>query len=281
MDLRESRNSLIRRLQATSQDAGERKLSPSSYALGMPLAAVPNLESELDGLYALPLEQFTKARNDLAARLRKAHQDDVADMVRALKKPSTVAWAANRLARDQPKQVDALLQAAERLRDAQQRSLAGEAKLDEVGEASSAEREAVRALLASARTALGERATAPLLERLSQTLRAAAIDETGRDLLQRGRLTEELKAAGFGPLEAVAPTRRRGDEVARAARERVTVLRSEARRLDGEAREAERAAADAARAAQILGDEAAEKRSEAERAASELAEAEADLGKRR
>ena len=101
----------------------------------MSLAAVPNLESELDGLYALPLEQFTKARNDLAARLRKAHQDDVAAAVRALKKPSTVAWVANRLARDQPKQVDALLQAAEQLRDAQQRSLGGQASADEVDEA--------------------------------------------------------------------------------------------------------------------------------------------------
>jgi hypothetical protein len=247
----------------------------------MSLAAVPNLESELDGLYALPLEEFTKARNDLAARLRKAHQDDLAAAVRALKKPTTVAWVANRLARDQPKQVDALLQAAEQLRDAQQRSLGGQASTDEVNEASVAEREAVRALLASARSAFADRATPPLLERLSQTLRAAAIDKTSRTLLQRGRLTEELKAAGFGPLEAVAPSRRRGDEVARAARERVTTLRTEARRLNTEAREADQAAADAARAAEILSEDAAEKRREAERAAAELAEAEADLGKRR
>ena len=247
----------------------------------MSLAAVPNLESELDGLYALPLEQFTKARNDLATRLRKAHQDDVAAAVRALKKPSTVAWAANQLARDQPKQVDTLLHAAEQLRDAQQRSLGGKASAAEVNDASAAEREALRALLGSARTALGARATAPLLERLSQTLRAAAIDETARTLLQRGRLTEEMKAIGFGPLEAVAPVRGRGDEVAHAARERVTTLRSEARRLDADAREAEQAASDAARAAEILSDEAGEKRREAEKAAAELAEAEHDLGSRR
>lgn len=247
----------------------------------MSLAAVPNLESELDGLYALPLEQFTKARNDLAARLRKAHQDDVAAAVRALKKPSTVAWAANQLARAQPKQVDTLLQAAEQLRDAQQRSLGGKASAAEVNDASAAEREALRALLGSARTALGARATAPLLERLSQTLRAAAIDETARTLLQRGRLTEEMKAVGFGPLEAVAPVRGRGDEVAHAARERVTTLRSEARRLDAESREADQAASDAARAAEILSDEAAEKRREAEKAAAELADAEHDLDSRR
>ena len=171
--------------------------------------------------------------------------------------------------------------AAEQLRDAQQRSLGGKASADEVDEAVAAEREAVRALLASARAELGARATAPLLERLSQTLRAAAIDDNARTLLQRGRLTEELKASGFGPLEAVTPPRGRRDEVARAARERVTMLRSEARRLDAEARTAEQAAADASRAAKILADEAAEKRRDAERAASDLKEAEHDLDQRR
>ncbi len=247
----------------------------------MSLAAVPNLERELDNLYALPLEQFTKARNDLAARLRKAHQEDVAQAVRGLKKPSTVAWAANRLAREQPKQVGTLLEEAERLREAQQRSLGGKASADEVNEASAAEREALRALLASARGALGPRATPALLERLSQTLRAAAIDDAARALLQRGRLTEDLRAVGFGPLEAVAPPRRRGDEVARAARERVRMLRAEARRLDQEAREADQAATDAAGTAKILADEAAEKRREAEQTARELAEAEHDLDTRR
>jgi len=247
----------------------------------MGLAAVPNLESELDELYALPLEQFTKARNDLATRLRKAHQEDVAAAVRSLKKPSVVAWAANRLAREQPKQIAALLQAAEQLREAQQRSLGGGASAEEVNEASAAEREAVRTLLTSARSALGARATPPLLERLSQTLRAASIDDAGRRLLERGRLTEELKAAGFGPLEAVASTQSVQDEVAHAARERVSSLRAEARRLDQEAQAAEEAASDAAHAASILADEAGEKRRQFDHAAAELAEAERDLDARR
>ena len=67
-----------------------------------PLAAVPDLEQELDGLYALPLEEFTKARNDLAARLNKEHTPVAAYVVRALSKPSVVAAAANRLAREEP-----------------------------------------------------------------------------------------------------------------------------------------------------------------------------------
>ena len=248
-----------------------------------PLAAVPDLEQELDGLYALPLEEFTKARNDLAARLSKAHQNEApADLVRALKKPSVVAAAANRLAREEPHQVVGLLAAGERLREAQQRALAGDGKAEEVNEAAAAERDALRGLLASARAQLGERSSATLLDRLGQTLRAAAVDDEGRALLERGRLTEELKAVGFGPLEAVRPARRRSsDEVARAARERVAALRAEARTLSSEARVAEEAAEQAQRAAELLVEEAEQKRADAERVAAELTEAEAALRSRR
>jgi hypothetical protein len=246
-----------------------------------PLAAVPNLERELDGLYALPLEEFTKARNDLVSRLKKAHQTEAADAVRVLKKPSVVAWAANRLAREDPKRVTALLAAGDRLRDAQQRSLAGNANADEVNDAAAAERDAIRGLLSSARTLLGDRATPALLDRLGQTLRAAAVDDQGRRLLERGRLTEELNAVGFGPLEAVKQVRRRGDEVARAARERVAMLRAEAKTLDAEARTAEKAATSAAEAARALAEEADQKRAEADRASAELTDAERSLRSRK
>jgi hypothetical protein len=246
-----------------------------------PLAAVPDLEQELDGLYALPLEEFTQARNSLVSRLKKAHQSDAAATIRALKKPTVVAWSANRLAREDPRQVKALLDAGERLRDAQQQALAGKARPEDVNEAAAAERDAVRALLASARAMLGDRATPAILDRLGQTLRAAAVDEDGRKLLERGRLTEELRAVGFGPLEAVKPARRRGDEVARAARERVATLRAQARALTAEAQAAEEAAAQAAQAAALLADEARQKQADAERAATELAEAEEDLRSRR
>jgi hypothetical protein len=242
-----------------------------------PLAAVPNLEQELDWLYSLPLEEFTKARNDLASRLKRAHQGEAAAAIRALRKPATVAWVANQLARSEPKQVAALLETGERIRETQQRTLAGDATAEELADATNAERAAIRSLLTSARAALGDRGTAAVLDRLGQTLRAAAIDELGRELLERGRLTEELKAVGFGPLEAVKPSRRRGDEIARAARERVTVLRATARELSAQARAAEEAAREAETTARMLQEEAVQRRVEAERAAQELAEAEQAL----
>jgi hypothetical protein len=246
-----------------------------------PLASVPDLDAELDALYDLPLEEFTQARNDLAGRLRKAHQSEPAAEVRALKKPTVVAWAANRLARDEPKLTAALLEAGELLRETQQRALAGNAKAEEVVDASAAEREAIRGLLTAARRHFGDRATSALLDKLSQTLRAAAVEPVARQLLERGRLTEELKAIGFGPLEAVKPAARRGDEVARAARERVSALRAEARRLTAEAREAEHDVAEAERALQGLREDAEQKRADAQRVATELAEAEDALRDRR
>ena len=246
-----------------------------------PLAAVPDLERELDSLYALPLNEFTKARNDLATRLRKAHQSEAAETVKALKKPTAVASAANHLARAAPDQVASLLEASRRLRDTQQRALSGEATPEEVATATAAERTAVRVLLTTARRELANRASPTLLERLGRTLQAAAVDEAGQHLLVRGRLTEELTAVGFGPLEAVESARPRADEIAQAARNRVSALRSQARQLTAEARSAESAAREAEQTAEVLRTEASQRRSEADRVARELAEAEAALRSRR
>jgi hypothetical protein len=239
-----------------------------------PLAAVPDLDRELDALYALPLDAFTKARNDLATRLRKAHQDEAAAQVRALKKPTVVAWSANALAHAHPDLVHELLEAGEQLRDVQQRSLAGTSSAQEVAHASTRERDAVRALVAAARSSGGSRATPQVLDRLSQTLRAAAVDPAVAPTLAAGRLTEELQAVGFGPLEAVEP-KRRGPSIddRRAVRERLNALRAEARRLAQEAKDALKAAHQAEREAERLRQAADEKQRDADRAATELAEA--------
>jgi hypothetical protein len=247
-----------------------------------PLAAVPNFDAELDALYGLPLEDFTRARNDLAARLKRAHQSELAAEVRSLKKPTVTAAAANRLAREQTELVSALLEAADELREVQQLALRGKAGAAQVGDATSAERDAVRALVTAARRMLGQRSTPALLDRLGQTLHAAAIDDQARVLLERGRLTEDLHAVGFGGLEPVAGGKRRSaNDLARAARERVAALRAQAQRLAEEADDAEHAAREAARTADLLRAEADEKRLDAEQSAQELADAEADLQSRR
>jgi hypothetical protein len=247
-----------------------------------PLAAVPDLDAELDALYALPPSEFTAARNALAAKLKRAHQESHAD-VRALRKPNLVAWLANRLARDQPEAVAALLDAGSRLRAAQAGALAGRGGAPEVGAAAAAEREALRRLVAAARALLeetGQKVAPSVLDRLSQTLRAASIDDEARPLLERGRLTEEVKTVGFGSLAAVTPAPRprpRRDDARKAARARVQELRAAARTARTEARASAEAAQKAERSAEVLRAEAEERAAAAEQAAAAVAEAEEAL----
>lgn len=241
-----------------------------------PLAAVPDLDRELDDLYALPLEEFTRTRNDLARRLKRAHQTDAAAEVQALRKPTLASWVVNQLVRGEQRLVGALLAAADEVRDAQVRALEGRASATDVREATDNEREAVRPLVSAARSLLGERANPALLERVSQTLRAAALDEEVRPLLEAGRLTEDVQAVGFGSssLAAVQPVKPRRDEVKRARQERLRALRAEARRLADEAEVAEHALREAEQAVEGLRAEAVERRAAADQAAEELREAE-------
>src|SRR3954452_25543843 len=78
---------------------------------------------EIDQLFALPLDEFTAARNELAKRLKQEGDAETAETVRAMTKPSVAAWAVNQLARREPEAVRSLLNLGSRLRSAQERSL--------------------------------------------------------------------------------------------------------------------------------------------------------------
>jgi hypothetical protein len=55
---------------------------------------VPETHSgDIDRLYALPLEEFTHERDELAKRVRDEGDADAAAAVKALKKPAVAAWA--------------------------------------------------------------------------------------------------------------------------------------------------------------------------------------------
>ncbi len=242
----------------------------------MPLAVVPDLEAELDRLYGLPLEEFTKARNDLASRLRKAGQRDAADDVKALPKPNVAAWIVNQLVRTRDDDVRELLAVGERLRKAQ---LAGRA--DALREAVADERRTVRSLVAAARDLGADRQGMP--ERVTAILRAAAVDDDARKLLETGRLSGDVEPTGFGALAALAPAPPTKGS-AQERRQRVAEARKRVRRLSGEAaRLRERAetaehAADAARDAAREAEEVAERAAaEADDAAARLADSEREL----
>jgi hypothetical protein len=213
----------------------------------------------VDELYALPLEEFTAARNELAKRLGDPE-------IRKLKKPSVSAWAANQLARRREVDVRRLLRAGERLERAQ-RGLVGGGDQREFGDAQREERDAVRRLRSEAAEILregGHPASDATLERLASTLRAAAGTDEGRSTLRDGRLTEDLEPLGFAAVEGLVPrTRDRRARSTAAAKPRPNPRLEKARAELDEAR----AEADAAAKVSKEADREAEKaRRAAERA---------------
>ncbi|TMK74451.1 MAG: hypothetical protein E6G45_14760 [Actinobacteria bacterium] len=243
------------------------------------LAVVPELDAELDRIYGLPLEEFTAARNELATRLRKAGQDEAAEGVRALRKPSVAVWSVNQLARRHPDEMQELLQAGKRLRDAQSAALRGKGA-DTVRQATAAERAAVRKLTRLAERLLTEErrsASQATLERIAATLRAAAVDPDAAALLAAGRLPDEVESSGFSAIAALAPPGGAKPRAAKPKRDEEKTRRERLRELKSRVGELERSArklgddADRAEAAAAGAREAAGRaRAEADAAAEEL-----------
>jgi hypothetical protein len=77
---------------------------------------VSSVEERTDALYGLPLDEFTRARNELVRELRRDGLRDEATEVAGLRKPSTAAWVVNRLARERQADVAELVEAAEAVR---------------------------------------------------------------------------------------------------------------------------------------------------------------------
>jgi hypothetical protein len=160
-----------------------------------------------DDLYGLPVEEFTKARDELAKELRKAGKKEAADEVKSLRKPSVSAWAVNQAVRRRPQETKALVKAGDELRKAQRGVVSGRDPA-QLREATTAHRRLVEELTEEARTALEERgaASAATVTRVAQTLRAASIDKEASKALTAGTLAEDVEQAGFGPLLSAVPS---------------------------------------------------------------------------
>jgi hypothetical protein len=240
------------------------------------------LEREIDRLYALPLDEFTARRNELAKRLKKEGQEDAADEVTALVKPSVPAWTINQLARRQKKEVQALLATGTRLRKAQERALAGGGP-DALKAVQAEERESVRDLTQRAAAILeeaGRPATRAVLERVRATLGAAVLTDPERAALKAGRLTTEVQVSGFDALAGIRPAPKAAptDELAVRRRRKAELekkrvrLEKRARDLADKADQAEEAADRAEEAAADARELADDRRRAADLAADELAE---------
>jgi hypothetical protein len=251
-----------------------------------PLAVVPELEAELDNLYSAPPESFIRARDDLAQRLKQAGQLEVATTVKQLRKPTIPLWAVNQLARRYPDEVRALLEAGDRLRVAQQAALRGESQ--ELRAATAAERELLRSLTQRGEELLRETGHSADPKRIAGTLRTAAVDPAGRELLEQGRLGEELEATGFGAFAGMeVPSKSKPQEkkqkqkapspaVQRRRQERLRKLRDDVAKARKEATKAERAVARAEASLDEAREMAAQANDSVRRAEIELDKAEAE-----
>lgn len=164
------------------------------------------LEPALDELYGVDLEDFISTRARLAQELKAAGEKEAAAGLAAARKPVVSAWTINQLARRRRKDVDLLLDAGHRLRQAQSSVLRGEDGGD-FAAARSTERAVVARLLETARALLDERGTVSdsVLDQVAETLRAGAVSDDGRELLARGRLERPFAGEGFEILTALAP----------------------------------------------------------------------------
>jgi hypothetical protein len=163
-----------------------------------------DLDTDIDRLYAASRDAFVAERGALVKKLRASGEREEAAEVATLRKPTLVAWTVNQLAHTRRRDVDLLLDAGKRIIDAQQTSIS-EGGRKELDAAQTSLRTAVNGLAASAGELLGPDASTNTLTRVAETLRTAATSPTGRELLARGRLTEELSETGWEIVAGFTP----------------------------------------------------------------------------
>lgn len=162
--------------------------------------------SDTDALFRLPLAEFTAARNALAARLKKAGNDEEAERVKALAKPSISAWTVNQLYWRHRKPFDAVIASGERFRKAQAAQLAGKAA--DLRGPLDARREALSELTTLAARVLREQGSNPapdIMRRVTTTLEALATYGSHPDAPRAGRLSDDIDPPGFEVLAALVP----------------------------------------------------------------------------
>jgi hypothetical protein len=227
------------------------------------------LDEAIDELYGAGLDAFVPLRSKLVRELRAQGDKDEAEQLAKLRKPTVFAWALNQLARHERRDVDLLLDAGHRLREAQAGVLRG-ADRAEFERARQSEKDALRRLERAAGKLLAEeRGSAPagLLQQISSTLRTAAVSEEGRELLARGRFVAPLESEGFGALAGLAP------DVPAAPGPRKQSTTAEAKKKLREAKQLLRELERAAREADGRAEKLAEESAAAEREAAEAHDA--------
>ena len=189
-------------------------------------ATTGNLEEDVDALFKLPLAEFTGARNDLAARLKREGRANDSNLVKALAKPSVTAWAVNQLHWKHSEAFGRLLASGQRFRQSQTSQATSSiadlrGSLDERREALSQLSDLATVLLREA----GHSPTPDTIHRITTTLEALSTFATLSGGPTPGRLTQDVDPPGFESLASLLPgtgtTKRREEPVSVAPSQKV------------------------------------------------------------
>lgn len=170
----------------------------------MPATTEPDPLLEIaDDLYALPLADFTPARDGLV----KEHKADkvLAAAIKGLRKASLAAWVVNLLVRRDPDQVDQVLAVGTALREAQDNLDATQLR-----EFTKQRRQLTATVTTAARRMAreeGVKTTQSVADQIEATLTAAMLEPDAARAVRSGLLVTALAATGLGDLdlsEAVA-----------------------------------------------------------------------------
>lgn len=148
------------------------------------------IEEAARELFALPLSEFTAARNTRAKKL---------PALKALPKASASAWLVNALARQNPDAIDDIDELGEKLRRAQ--SARDRTAMTEASRERKAVLKRVLATAASVAQKAGHASTAAVLTEVEQTLTAAMTDEDAAAAVRSGLLVRALSTNGLDPVD--------------------------------------------------------------------------------
>lgn len=165
-----------------------------------------NLEGDMDALFKLPLAEFTGARNDLAARLKREGRADDSNLIKKLPKPSISAWAVNQVHWNHREAFDGLLATSQRFRQSQSSQSA--TRMADLRESLDARREALSQLSELATALLreaGHNPTPDTIHRITTTLEALSAHATLSGGPTPGRLTQDVDPPSFASLASLMP----------------------------------------------------------------------------
>ncbi len=157
-----------------------------------------DVASAADHLYGLRPEEFTAARDKLAAEAKKEGDAAGSAEIKRLRKPTAAAWLANLTARSASAGIAELLDTGAALQEAQQ-AMAGA----DVRRLSQERRRLIAALSTDARRLAAEagvNVSDTTVQELEATLEAALSDPKAAETLRSGRLTTSLEPSGLGAL---------------------------------------------------------------------------------